>query len=283
MQTMKNEQILTAFPHAKINLGLHVVRRRADGYHDLETAFYPLPLTDRLVLTLRPPGEEGCTLRQDGLPLDGASADNLVLRAYRLLRGDFPGLPPVSAHLTKRVPSGAGLGGGSSDAAHALRLLRRLCALPLDDDALERYASRLGADCAFFVRGLPALAGGVGDVFRPLPLSLRGWQAMVVKPAVSVSTAEAYARVVPREPARPLAEVLSLPVEAWRDALRNDFEESVFPLHPEIAALKERLYAAGAVYASMSGSGSAVYGLFRRSLPGSSALFPGCFVRSVPL
>ena len=210
-----------------------------------------------------------------GLAIDGPADDNLVMRALAAMRQQAD-IPPAAIHLKKTIPFGAGLGGGSADAAFMLKLLRDYASLSLTDDALERIAARLGADCAFFVRNRPVIATGIGDVFSLANVSLAGYHIAIVKPAVSVSTREAYAAIRPSAPAVPLDEIIRRPVTEWRDALKNDFEAPVFALHPAIGAIKAQLYAAGAVYAAMSGSGSAVFGLFdgEPSLPA----FTDCFV-----
>ncbi len=262
-----------AFPNAKINIGLLVCRRRpSDGYHILQTLFYPIDWRDGLeIIAEGVPGE--CRLMQTGIAIGGEAEQNLCVKAYRLLEREFPGLPGVTIHLEKCIPFGAGLGGGSSDGAYTLLLLRRLFDLDISDDRLASMAASLGADCAFFCRcsWLPdapdtacqaQYCEGVGHELEPSPLSLRGYWLVVVKPPFGVSTKEAYANVHPAEPAVGLPELLSRPIGQWRDCIVNDFERSVFPLHPELAEVKATLYRHGAVYASMSGSGSALFGLF---------------------
>ncbi|MDR0895705.1 MAG: 4-(cytidine 5'-diphospho)-2-C-methyl-D-erythritol kinase [Prevotellaceae bacterium] len=253
---------MLTFPNAKINLGLNVVAKRPDGYHDLETVFYPIPLTDALEVTLRSDSADRCRLYQSGVPVAGNAADNLVVRAYHLLDERF-GLPPIDIYLYKQIPTGAGLGGGSADGAYMLKLLNERFALQLTDSELEGYAALLGADCAFFIDNMPVYAQGIGNVFSPACVWLRGYQLVIVKPDVSVSTREAFARITPRRPEVSVLEVVERPIHEWRDALVNDFEASIFPQYPVIGRIKEELYRQGAVYASMSGSGSAVYGLFR--------------------
>ena len=245
------------FPPAKINLGLRIVRKRADGYHDLETAMLPVPWRDALEVIK----SDTFSFETSGLPIPGAPDSNLGVRAYHLLQQDFD-LPPVAVHLHKVIPMGAGLGGGSSDAASLLMLLNDLFELSLSPSALETYAARLGSDCPFFINPRPRLASGTGTTLEDLPLDLSGQHLLVVYPKVSVSTADAYARVVPRQPDSDLRELLTQPLEAWKDQVMNDFEDSVFQQHPALADIKEQLYRAGATYASLSGSGSALYGLF---------------------
>ena len=245
------------FPPAKINLGLRIVRKRADGYHDLETALLPVPWRDALEVIR----SDTFSFQTSGLPIPGAPDSNLCVRAYRLLQQDFD-LPPVAVHLHKIIPLGAGLGGGSSDAASLLVLLNDLFELSLTTSVLESYAARLGSDCPFFINPHPRRASGTGTTLEDLPLDLSGRHLLIVYPKVSVSTAEAYARVVPRQPDSNLRNLLTQPLENWKDQVVNDFEVSVFQQHPVLADLKEQLYRAGATYASLSGSGSALYGLF---------------------
>ena len=265
---------MIVFPNAKINIGLNVVAKRSDGYHDLETVFYPVGICD--VIELTPAGER--TTFACHPPLDGCpDADNLVMRAVESIRRDFY-IPHLAIDLVKRIPSGAGLGGGSADATFTLRCLNDLFSLGLDDEALEARAARLGADCPFFVRNRPVFATGTGNVFTPVQLSLKGWHIVVVKPDIFVSTREAFSQVVPHPSSRSLAEDVMLPVEEWRHVISNDFEPGVFAVHPRIGEVKEQLYAAGAAYASMSGSGSAVYGLFKKPACNVGGLFNGCYI-----
>lgn len=275
-----------AFPHAKINLGLFVTRRRADGYHILQTLFYPIDWCDALEVVPLPEAPAGtCRLVQTGIAIGGDAEQNLCVRAYRRLQRHCPDLPAVEMHLEKRIPFGAGLGGGSSDGAHALLMLRNLFGLSLTDAELEAEAAAMGADCAFFCRTGAQYCEGVGHELEPHPLTLRGLHAVVVKPPFGVSTREAYAGVRPQQPAVPLRDLLQRPVGEWRDAVANDFEASVFPLHPELAEAKRRLYDAGALYASMSGSGSALFGLYAAEPAGApEAWFPeGWEARCIPL
>ncbi len=263
----------------KINLGLNVVERRPDGYHNLQTIFYPVPLYDEI--TIRE-GEDEDSLTLCGNPLEGDAQENLVLRAVRLLRQEGYSLPPLCIDLRKVIPSGAGLGGGSSDAACMVTSLSRLYDLPLSEEQMERLVSKLGADCPFFIKSRPVYAEGIGDVFTPISLDLSGWYLMLVKPEVHVSTREAYAGVHPHQPAYSLLEVVKQPVGAWASRMVNDFEESIFSNHPLLSEIKEELYRQGAAYASMSGSGSTIFGLFR-SRPNCEEIFAGHFCRVLSL
>lgn len=252
------------FPNCKINLGLNIVNRRADGYHDLETVFYPVAgLHDALeVTTTNTPSTGNCTLRQYGNTIDCKPEKNLVVKAYYLLQESFPDLPSVDIHLLKNIPSGAGLGGGSADAAFMIKLLNELFELHLSIEQLERISVRLGADCAFFIQNQPTFATGIGDTFSPIHLTLKDYQIIIVKPNVFISTKEAFAHTHPQRPTASIKDILQAPIQEWRQHLVNDFEASIFSQHPEIEALKNQLYEKGAKYASMSGSGSSVYGIF---------------------
>lgn len=275
----------------KVNVGLNVLRRRPDGYHDLETLFVPFyGFGD--TLTIEPSAQTSIEIKREG-GVDWDPQKDLTMLAWRLLKADFPKLPNVRILLEKHAPVGAGLGGGSADAAFALRVLRDLGDLPLDNRQLAGYAARLGSDCAFFIgcptaQGAPdaaslqpaseygirpMLAGGRGEILEPLDIDLSGYELRVTVPeGVSVSTREAYGSVVPRdrkatqdkEKWLPLREALKLPAEQWKYCIFNDFEEGVFAKYPQIAALKQQYYDSGAIYAAMSGSGSAVFGLFRK-------------------
>lgn len=266
-------------PNCKVNLGLVITSRRPDGYHNLETVFLPVDnFTDELEINPLPLGAT-TTFCQEGTPLDCADADNIVLRAYNLLRTHHPQVGPVAIRLRKCIPFGAGLGGGSADAAFTLTMLNQIFSLGLSSQELCAYAATLGADCAVFVQNRAVLARGIGDQFTPLPFSLsqrleeEGLEVRIVKPDDYVSTKEAYSHITPRDRMddanqahfMPLEEAVALPVEQWRNHLVNDFEASVFPAHPAIAQLKQQMYDEGALFAAMSGSGSAVFGIFRKN------------------
>lgn len=263
---------MICFPNAKINIGLNVLRRRTDRYHDIETVFYPLTGC-RDILEAVP--SAAYNLQLSGTGMDCPTEDNLVTKAYRLLAADFD-LPPMHIYLHKQIPFGAGLGGGSADAAFLLVMLDKSCSLGLCTSRLQAYACRLGADCSFFVRNEPVFASGRGDVFSDIDLSLRNYFLVLLKPDIHVSTPEAYAGVSPRLPEYSLKELVGQPVECWKDTIVNDFETSVFARYPEIGRLKQQLYEAGAIYASMSGSGSSVYGLFKKPCD-LRPFFPECY------
>ncbi|MEJ2879918.1 4-(cytidine 5'-diphospho)-2-C-methyl-D-erythritol kinase [Pedobacter sp. GR22-6] len=250
---------MLAFANAKINLGLHVIRKRPDGYHDLETVFYPVKVTD--VVEITDALETSCVIR--GIDVPGSSQDNICLKAYHLLAADFT-LPPQCITLLKNIPVGAGLGGGSADAAFLIKLLNDKFELGLSLGQMEAYAAKLGADCPFFIRNTPVFAGGIGDQFTEIELDLSAYYLVLAKPPVHVSTADAYSGIKPVLPSTSLKDLIPLPIREWKSRLVNDFEQTVFSKYPQVEALKAALYDAGAVYAAMSGSGSSVFGIFEK-------------------
>jgi 4-diphosphocytidyl-2-C-methyl-D-erythritol kinase len=249
---------MICFPNAKINLGLHITAKRKDGYHELETCMVPIPLFDALEMIL---DSKKTTFQSTGLEIPGNPSENLILKAYALLKKDFPSLPSIQIHLHKAIPMGAGLGGGSADGAFALTLMNNLFDLILDDFFLEEYAAQLGSDCAFFIENTPKIATGRGEVLEPFDVNLKGTYLVLINPGIHIGTKEAYQGVTPSPPTKNLKEILA-DRNRWKGELINDFEASIFPNHPEIAEVKTKLYAAGAFYSSMSGSGSSVFGLF---------------------
>lgn len=261
------------FPPCKINLGLHIVRRRDDGFHDIETIFYPVPFHD--ILEAVPADDGRFSFTSSGIPVPGEPGDNLCVRAWRLLHKER-NAAPVRMHLHKVIPMGSGLGGGSSDAASALILLNRLQGMNLSVPELEQYAARLGSDCPFFIRSVPSLATGRGEKLEPMEVSLKGYCLALVVPPVHVSTTEAYRGVKPLVPAWSLKELPRTPIEKWPQLLMNGFEKTVFRDHPVIGTVHREMYRAGALYAAMSGSGSSVFGIFRigDEMPVSVAGYP---------
>ncbi|WP_258104776.1 4-(cytidine 5'-diphospho)-2-C-methyl-D-erythritol kinase [Marinoscillum sp. MHG1-6] len=253
---------MICFPNAKINLGLNVVSKRTDGYHNIETCFYPVPWTD--VLEIIP--SDQLTFNPSGLSIPGNADSNLCLKAYYLLKEEFD-LPPVSIYLHKVIPMGAGLGGGSSDGAYTLKLLNELFALKLSTQKLETLSGKLGSDCPFFIQNQPAFATGTGTDFSPVNVSLKGMFIALTHPRIHVSTWEAYAGINPQKPAQPITEIINQPLSYWRENLINDFESSIFSNHPAIKQIKEDFYTHGAVYSAMSGSGSCVFGIFENEAP----------------
>ena len=270
---------MITFPIAKINLGLNIVERRSDGYHNLETVFYPVPITDSLELTMmntRFPSAVDCDIKVTNINVEGDEQRNLVVRAYQLLKQDFQQMPRVHAHLWKGIPTQAGMGGGSSDCAYTIKLLNDMFTLGLSEQQMIDYAARLGADCAFFILSRPAYAEGIGELLQPINLDLSQYYIGVVRPDIPVSTKEAFSLITPQRPPKCCRDVVMQPIETWREELTNDFEQSVFVLHPEIKAIKDRLYELGAVYAAMTGSGSSVFGLFRSPME-LAEYFPDMF------
>lgn len=249
---------MIVFPNAKINIGLNVVSKREDGYHNLETIFFPLKLADALEFV----EADETKLTTSGVQLDGVPEQNLILKAYHLLQADFD-LPPVHFHLHKVIPFGAGLGGGSSDAAFTLKMLNDYFNLGLSSEKLELFAAQIGADCPFFILNKPTFATGLGNKFHYIDLDLSDYEIVILKPNISISTIEAYKNVIPRNPKFRLTEIIKTPFDDWKNLIVNDFEKSVFTIYPQISELKQLLYDFGAGFASMSGSGSAVFGIFR--------------------
>ena len=241
------------FPNAKINIGLNIKSKRADGYHNLESIFYPIAWCD--IMEIIP--SKKLSFESTGLYI--ASQDNLCLKAYRLIKSHYR-IAPVSIHLHKNIPIGSGLGGGSSDAAFTIMALNTIFELGLEKDELKKMAAQLGADCPFFIDNTPSLASGIGELLNSIDLDLSNYHLLVVKPDVFVSTAEAFSAIVPQTTILSLQEEIKMSIEKW--TLKNDFEDSIFPQYPELLELKKSLIQAGALYASMSGSGSSIYGIF---------------------
>lgn len=276
---------MICFPCAKINLGLNVIQKRSDGYHDLETVFYPVPIKDALEVQLMNPlfpADFDCDLKISNIKIEGDEQKNLVVQAYQLLKHDFPQMARVHAHLYKAIPAQAGMGGGSSDCAAMILLLNELFHLQLSEQQMMNYATKLGADCPFFILNRPAYAEGIGERLTPLSLDLSGWYLAIVRPNIPVSTKDAFALITPHLPQKHCKDIICQPVEDWRELLVNDFEKSVFHLHPEIGKVKNMLYEMGAVYAAMSGSGSALFGFFRNPVD-LSKVFEGMFTACMEL
>jgi 4-diphosphocytidyl-2-C-methyl-D-erythritol kinase len=257
---------MIVFPNCKINLGLHIVSKREDGYHNLETIFYPVPLKDSLELILDSSSlKPRITFTQSGLEVKGDTNNNICVKAYQLLVEDFPNLPAVTVHLHKSIPMGAGLGGGSSDAGYMLQLLNEKFNLSISNEKLMQYALKLGSDCPFFIYNKPCLAKGRGEKLIPISLDLKGYQLVLINPGIHISTAEAFSGITPKEPVNSLEDLSKKQIIEWKEFLINDFEESVFKAYPEIEEIKNKLYGIGAIYSSMSGTGSSVYGIFPKS------------------
>ncbi|MFT3902076.1 MAG: 4-(cytidine 5'-diphospho)-2-C-methyl-D-erythritol kinase [Niabella sp.] len=271
---------MVSFPNCKINIGLHITRRRQDGFHDLETVFYPLPFCDALELLQ---SDTGTQLYLYGQTIPGNEADNIVLKAFHLLKKDFSTLPDVAIHLLKNIPVGAGLGAGSANGAFALKMLNEMFGLQIPEDRLLQYALQLGSDCPFFIYNRPCYAHGRGENLTPLALDLSGYQIVVINPGIHISTPWAFKQIKPALPSWQLSNLPNIPVTSWKDYVINDFEEVVFKEYPVVANIKQTLYDCGAVFALMSGSGSTVYGLFAKgdlSLPAFPETY---FVKAIRL
>jgi len=255
---------MISFPNAKINLGLNIVGKRTDGYHNIESCFYPIPWKDSLEVI----ESKSFSFNSYGLEIPGTADTNLCVKAYELLQSDY-NLSPIEIHLLKKIPMGAGLGGGSADGAFTLKIISDLFGLKLSEQQLEAYSLQLGSDCPFFIRNEAAIAKGRGEALESIHLDLSEYFLAIHNPGIHVSTREAYAGVTPKQSVLSIEETLSRPPTEWKGVLKNDFEASIFPNHPAIASLKEEMYASGAIYASMTGSGSTVYGIFEKaeSLP----------------
>lgn len=259
--------IVVLFPNCKINLGLNIIGKRSDGYHDLETVFYPIPLKDGVEVIEDKNVQQSMLNVQfsmSGFSIDGDTQNNLCIKAYHLLKNDFSHLPPVQMHLHKTIPLGAGLGGGSADGAFTLKLLNKKFELGLSEKQLIGYSLQLGSDCPFFIINKPCFATGRGEILEDISIDLSDYKIIIVHPGIHISTAWAFANINPCRPVTSIKEIASQPIETWKQDLKNDFEEPVFNKYPDIKNVKEKLYNGGAIYASMSGSGSTVYGIFKK-------------------
>lgn len=257
---------MIVFPNCKINLGLHILQKRADGFHDLETVFYPIALQDALEIVQNPSPASAIQFSASGLKIDSPAEDNICFKAYQLLKKDFPELPSVKMHLHKVIPSGAGLGGGSSDGAFTLSLLNKKFNLGLSEEQLIYYALQLGSDCPFFIKNKACYATGRGEKLEEIELNLSDYKIVLVNPQIHIHTGKAFSKITPSKERTSIREIILQPIENWKELLKNDFEEIVFAEHPEVKTIKEELYRQGAVYASMSGSGSTVFGLFDKNI-----------------
>ena len=272
---------MITYPCAKINLGLNIVKKRSDGYHELQTVFYPIKLTDILEIECITDDSKtsACDLETTGIPIVCKEKENLVVKAYNLIANDY-NLPRIHAHLYKNIPSQAGLGGGSSDATFMICLLNKKFNLNMSTSEMERYAAKLGADCAFFVTAKTAYATGIGEILKPAKCSLDNldkYYIGIVKPDIAISTKEAFAHIRPMTPNKCCSDIVRQPIDTWRNELVNDFEQPIFALHPQLKDIKEHMYKLGAVYAQMSGSGSSVFGIFSKQV-NLSAEFKNMFV-----
>jgi 4-diphosphocytidyl-2-C-methyl-D-erythritol kinase len=253
------------FPNCKINLGLHITGKREDGFHNLETVFYTVAFKDALELITAPGNITEIEFTGTGLAVDGNIEDNLCIKAYRLLKKDFPQLPVVKIHLHKVIPMGAGLGGGSADASFMLQMLNEKFRLNLSIVQLQKYAIQLGSDCPFFIINKPCFATGRGEILEEIKIDLSAHKIVLINPGIHVNTGWAFSNITPSLPKKPVKKIVHQPVSTWKDELKNDFETAVFAAHPQVKEIKESLYAQGAVYAAMSGSGSTVFGIFKQN------------------
>jgi 4-diphosphocytidyl-2-C-methyl-D-erythritol kinase len=257
---------MIVFPNCKINLGLHVTQKRDDGFHELETVFYPLPVHDilEIVFLKKLRGIPGIPFSSSGLEIDGRKNSNICIKALRLLKEKFPTLPSLQLHLHKVIPAGSGLGGGSSDAAFTIKVINEICGLNLSKEELSKSALQLGSDCPFFITNKPCFSKGRGELLEEIKLDLGAYKIVLVKPDLSINTREAFTGITPAKPRISIRDIIKKPIESWRAELKNDFEKIIFPKYPVIEKIKTDLYKAGAYYASMSGSGSSVYGIFSK-------------------
>jgi len=264
---------MIVFPNCKINLGLNVLRKRSDGFHELETVFYPLPVHDILEIVFfnKLRGRPGIPFSVSGLEIDSKKNSNLCIKALKLLKQKFPQMPSVQLHLHKIIPAGSGLGGGSSDAAFTLKVLNEIWGLNLSVEQLIKHALELGSDCPFFIINKPCFSKGRGELLEEINLDLSTYKIVLVNPGIAINTKEAFGGITPAIPDIPVKEIIKKPIEAWKAELKNDFEQIIFPQNPAIAKIKNDLYNAGALYSSMSGSGSTVFGIFsKEQSPGIS-------------
>jgi 4-diphosphocytidyl-2-C-methyl-D-erythritol kinase len=255
---------MIVFPNGKINIGLNITGKRSDGYHNLQTIFYPIAIKDALEVIANEGGENPVNFTSSGNPVLGKPENNLCVKAFELLKKDFPRIPPVNMHLHKVIPMGAGLGGGSSDAAFMLQLLNDKFGLNLATEQLINYSLQLGSDCPFFIINKPCYATGRGEYLTEIALDLSSYKILLINPGIHVSTADAFSQISIDQNFPDLQGLIQEPVQQWKDLLVNDFEKTVFRKFPEVGEIKEKLYEQGALYASMSGSGSSVYGIFQR-------------------
>jgi 4-diphosphocytidyl-2-C-methyl-D-erythritol kinase len=271
---------MVVFPNCKINLGLNIISKRNDGFHDLETVLYPIAIKEVLEVVQNTNSSTNVEFTATGLSIAGDEESNLCIKAYRLLKKDFPELPAIKMHLHKAIPMGAGLGGGSADGAFALKLLNKKFQLNLSTDHLLNYSLQLGSDCPYFIINQPAFAEGRGEKLEQIELDLSNYQFVIINPGIHINTGWAFSEITPKQPSKSVKEIIQQSITTWKDELMNDFEESLFKSHPEIKAIKEKLYTHGAAYSSMTGTGSTVYGIFEKDADTSAVknLYPTAFI-----
>jgi 4-diphosphocytidyl-2-C-methyl-D-erythritol kinase len=269
------------YPNCKINFGLHILEKRTDGYHDIETNFYPIVLSDilEIIENKDPENSPSFPLSTSGLTIQGTTSSNLCVKAYKLLKKDFPKLPWVRVHIHKIIPIGAGLGGGSSNGAFALKLYNELFSLNICKEKLLEYAAVLGSDCPFFIINKPCYATGRGEILKEIDMNLSAYKFAIVNPGIYINTGDAFRDIRPRFSEKSVLDIIKEPIETWKENLVNDFTEPVYKKYPEIQSIEDHLYHAGAIYACMSGSGSTVYGLFKKEAEVELSFPPHYFVR----
>ena len=249
-------------PNAKINLGLRITSKRPDGYHNLDTVFYPIELRDVLEV-IKVQKNNDASIVVTGKEIQGPAEKNLCLKAYQLIKEDHPDITGIQIHLHKSIPMGAGMGGGSADGAHMIKLLNAVFNLGLNEEKMSKYALKLGSDCPIFIKNKPCYATGRGELLEEMNIDLSGFYLLIVSPGIHVSTAEAFEKIIPNTSIKTCKEIIQLPIEKWKDHLINDFETTVFESHPVLKSIKEKLYNMGAMYASMTGTGSTLFGIFK--------------------
>lgn len=266
-------------PCAKINLGLNVVSKRPDGYHNLETVFYPVGIKDEILIETVPDKispRYDCSLNIKGINIDGDLQQNLIVKAYKLLKQRYTSIPKINVTLTKNIPTQAGMGGGSADCAFTIRMLNDGFNLGMSIKEMQETATELGADCPFFINPTPSFATGIGEILTPIDLNLSQYKIAIVKPPIMISTKEAFANITPKKPTMCCRDIVMQPIETWKEKLVNDFEQSISNSHPEIIKIKNKLYDLGAIYASMTGSGSALFGIFDKNISNLDKEFKNC-------
>ena len=278
---------MVVFPNCKINIGLNILDKRPDGFHNLETVFIPIPLKDSLEIIRAKENRDDVIFSHSGFTIDGNAADNLCIKAYHLLKKDFPQLPAIQMHLHKNIPMGAGLGGGSADAAFTLMLLNDKFHLGLSTEQLINYSLSSGSDCPFFIINKPCFATGRGEKTEPLEISLAGYQLVLINPGIHINTGWAFAHLkdeaATNRVTKNLRQYINAPIQNWRNTISNDFETPAFAAHPVLKEIKETLYLNGAVYAAMSGSGSTLYGLFAKDILPSFSFPQNWLVKHIAL
>jgi 4-diphosphocytidyl-2-C-methyl-D-erythritol kinase len=274
---------MIVFPNCKINLGLNVLQKRSDGFHELETIFYPLPVHDilEIVFLKKLRGQPGIPFSVSGLKIDGEKNSNLCIQALKLLIKKIPHMPSVQLHLHKVIPTGSGLGGGSSDAAFTLKVLNEIFGLDLSKEQLIKYAAQTGSDCPFFIINTPCFSKGRGEILEEIDLDLSPYKIVLANPGIAINTREAFTGITPALPEVSIKEIIKRPIEDWKNELKNDFEKTIFSHYPVIAKIKDDMYDAGALYASMSGSGSTVFGIFSKQQSPRLSFPSNYFVREL--